>query len=46
MGYNLLIGSMIIYGAFNIFKKNTLEKIEGWLFLLTCMGINLFIRIS
>ena len=46
MGNNLLINLMIIYGVFNIFKKNTLEKIEGWLFLLTCIGINLFIRIS
>jgi hypothetical protein len=46
MGNVPLIGAIIIYGAFNIFKKNTLEKIEGWLFLLTCIGINLFIRIS
>jgi hypothetical protein len=46
MGNNLLINLMIIYGVFNIFKKNTLKKIEGWLFLLTCIGINLLIRIS
>ncbi len=27
--------SIFIYGLINIFKKDNLEKIQGWLFIIT-----------